>query len=86
MGKNCRDYAPNMLVKLAPSSHRVPTRGVFTHSVIRADLLILPSLEEGFGLPAFEAAACGTPVVASEVGPVGELLGPRGLDLPATRR
>ncbi len=42
----------------------------------RADLLILPSLEEGFGLPAFEAAACGTPVVASEVGPVAELLGP----------
>ena len=42
----------------------------------RAELLILPSLEEGFGLPAFEAAACGTPVVASAVGPVGSLLSP----------
>lgn len=42
----------------------------------RAELLVLPSLEEGFGLPAFEAAACGTPVVASEVGPVAPLLGP----------
>jgi glycosyltransferase involved in cell wall biosynthesis len=42
----------------------------------RADLLVLPSVEEGFGLPAFEAAACGTPVVVSEVGPAAALLGP----------
>lgn len=42
----------------------------------RAELLVLPSLEEGFGLPAFEAAACGTPVVASAVGPIAALLGP----------
>lgn len=41
----------------------------------RADLLILPSFEEGFGLPAFEAAACGTPVVVSTVGPMATLLG-----------
>lgn len=42
----------------------------------RTELLVLPSLEEGFGLPAFEAAACGTPVVASEAGPMAALLGP----------
>jgi glycosyltransferase involved in cell wall biosynthesis len=30
--------------------------------------LVLPSLEEGFGLPAFEAAACGLPVAASRTG------------------
>ncbi len=42
----------------------------------RADVVVLPSLEEGFGLPAFEAAACGTPVVASTAGPAGSLLGP----------
>lgn len=41
----------------------------------RAEILVLPSVEEGFGLTAFEAAACGSPVVASEVGPVGALLG-----------
>jgi len=48
----------------------------------RAELLILPSLEEGFGLPAFEAAACGTPVVASDVGPVGSLLGSAAWTFP----
>ena len=41
----------------------------------RADLVALPSLEEGFGLPAFEAAACGTAAVVSENGPAGLLLG-----------
>lgn len=40
----------------------------------RAELLVLPSLEEGFGLPAFEAAACGTPSVVSQVGPAAALL------------
>lgn len=48
----------------------------------RAELLVLPSLEEGFGLPAFEAAACGTPVVASEVGPMATLLGSAAWTFP----
>lgn len=33
-----------------------------------ADVVLVPSLSESFGLVAAEAAACGTPVVASEVG------------------
>lgn len=48
----------------------------------RAELLVLPSLEEGFGLPAFEAAACGIAAVVSENGPAGRLLGPAAWIFP----
>jgi glycosyltransferase involved in cell wall biosynthesis len=38
-----------------------------------ASCLALPSLHEGFGLPAIEAMACGTPVVASSAGALPEI-------------
>jgi glycosyltransferase involved in cell wall biosynthesis len=37
--------------------------------------LVLPSLIEGFGLPAVEAAACGCPVIATTASPLPNLLG-----------
>lgn len=40
-----------------------------------AELFLFPSLYEGFGLPPLEAMACGTPVVASDRGPLPEVLG-----------
>jgi glycosyltransferase involved in cell wall biosynthesis len=40
-----------------------------------ADLLVLPSLYEGFGLPVIEAMACGTPVVTSPNGALAEIAG-----------
>jgi glycosyltransferase involved in cell wall biosynthesis len=44
-----------------------------------ARAVILPVLSEASGLPVIEAIACGTPVVASSVGPLPELVGPAGL-------
>lgn len=44
-----------------------------------AEALALPSLYEGFGLPALEAMACGTPVVVSREGSLPEIVGDAGV-------
>lgn len=44
-----------------------------------AYLVAMPALSEGFGLPAAEAIACGTPVIATRDGAVAEVVGKAGL-------
>ncbi len=46
-----------------------------------AELFVYPSLYEGFGLPPLEAMACGTPVIASNVSSLPEVVGEAGLTI-----
>ncbi len=61
---------------------------LFTEFVPEADLpvyysgarvLLLPSLYEGFGLPALEAMACGCPVITSAITSLPEVVGEAGI-------
>jgi glycosyltransferase involved in cell wall biosynthesis len=49
-----------------------------------ATAVVIPSLAEGFGLPAVEAAACGAAVALSDLPPHRETLGAAALFFPPT--
>ena len=44
-----------------------------------AKAFVFPSIYEGFGLPPLEAMACGTPVIASNVSSIPEVVGDAGM-------
>ncbi|MEZ2390253.1 D-inositol-3-phosphate glycosyltransferase [bacterium RCC_150] len=56
-------------------THRAPVKAPKLAAWFRsADLVIMPSFSESFGLVALEAQACGTPVVATNVGGLSRAL------------
>jgi len=70
------------------AAQRLEKRVIFAGFVTDADLPALysaatlfayPSLYEGFGLPALEAMACGTPVVTADASALPEVVGDAGL-------
>lgn len=50
----------------------------------QAEMLVYPSLYEGFGLPPLEALACGTPVVTSNTTSLPEVVGEAALTVDPT--
>lgn len=57
-------------VQLLHSLSEEDLRAVYTH----AEIVLFPSLAEGFGLPPVQAAACGVPVVASDLPVLREVM------------
>ncbi len=49
-------------------------REALRDAYVSADLLLFPTRLEGLGLVALEAMACGTPVIASDTGPLPEIV------------
>jgi glycosyltransferase involved in cell wall biosynthesis len=49
----------------------------------QASVAVVPSIYEGFGLPAGEAMACGVPVVSTDGGALPEVVGDAGVIVPA---
>lgn len=58
------------------------TRAEIVEHYARATLAVVPSLYEGFGLPAAEAMACGVPVVSSRGGALAEVVADGGALVP----
>jgi glycosyltransferase involved in cell wall biosynthesis len=77
VGRGSRqDYLQALAAELGLSDRVrfLGTRGDVPQLMRAADLFALPSLHEGFGLVLVEALASGTPVVASRVGPVPDIV------------
>jgi len=58
------------------------TREELAQHYSAAQIAVVPSLYEGFGLPAAEAMACGTPVIATTGGALPEVVGDAGILVP----
>lgn len=57
-------------------------QGEFARYYAEATLAVIPSLYEGFGMPAGEAMACGVPVISTSGGALPEVVGDAGILVP----
>jgi glycosyltransferase involved in cell wall biosynthesis len=70
---------PGLIERLGLDGHVTFVSGVTTERIVElyaeAQVAVVPSLYEGFSLPAIEAMACGVPVVATTGGALPEVVG-----------
>jgi hypothetical protein len=73
---------PGILDRLALTQHVTFVSGVPTERIVElyaeCELAVVPSLYEGFSLPAIEAMSCGAPLVTTTGGALPEVTGPSG--------
>ena len=87
LGKLKEDGDTAKLVKeleLAP--HLTFVSGIETEELVKlyaeASVVVVPSIYEGFGLPAGEAMSCGVPVISTDGGALPEVVGDAGVVVP----
>lgn len=72
------------LIRSSPAAERIRVTGWVSDVELqrwfmRASILAFPSLDEGFGIPALEAMACGLPVLSSNGSALAEVCGDAAL-------
>lgn len=76
----------NLLKTLKIDQHLTFVSGIETEELVRlyaeASVVVVPSIYEGFGLPAGEAMACGVPVISTTGGALPEVVGDAGVLVP----
>ena len=73
---------PELLKKLGLEDVITFESGVSDDRIVElyneAEMVVVPSLYEGFSIPAIEAMACGTPLITTTGGALPEVVGPSG--------
>jgi len=87
VGKWARHYQERFLAALGGSHERVHITGYVPDADLpayyaAADVFVLPSLLEGFGIPLVEAMAAGLPVVTTRGSATEEIVSDAGLTVP----
>ena len=79
-------YTERLVRRLKLRSHITFVSNVSTEQLVRyyaeSQIAVVPSLYEGFGLPAGEAMACAVPVVSTDGGALPEVVGDAGVVVP----
>ena len=75
-----------LIQQLGISDNLTFVSGISTEAMVehyaRASIVVVPSVYEGFGLPAGEAMACGVPVISTTGGALPEVVGEDGILVP----
>ena len=75
-----------LIDRLQLQQHIKIVSGISTEQLVEyyaeAQVAVVPSVYEGFGLPAGEAMACGVPLVATNGGALPEVVGDAGVQVP----